>query len=157
MWSDLAHPGGPLRPADRENEAALKLHPNALVVVADGGKLNLFENTGAGGEISLKALPHAALEAHSGGSGGRHHDTSAEHAHGQVEEDDFAAAVAAHLDTVVAAGATREIVLVAAPKTLGELRRRMSKAAAAAVVGELAKDLTGHAVKDVEHAVATAE
>lgn len=134
----------------------MKLHHNALVAVVDGSKLNLFENTDSQGGVALKALPAAHLDGRSGGSGGRHHDSSANPSHGQGAEDDFAASVAAHLEKVVSAQGSRQIVLVAAPKTLGELRKHLSKAASAAVVGELAKDLTGHSAHDVEKAIEAA-
>ena len=134
----------------------MKLSHNALVAVVDGSKLNLFENTDSQGGVALKALPAAHLEGHSGGSGGRHPDSSANPSHGQGAEDDFAASVAAHLEKLVSAGDVRQMVLIAAPKTLGELRKQLSKSAAAAVVGELAKDLTGHSAKDIEAAIAAA-
>ena len=125
-----------------------------LVAVADGSKLNLFENVDAQGGLSLKALPPADLTASSAGSGGQHHDSSANPSHGQGGEDDFAASVAAHLDTALSAGGSRHLVLVAAPKTLGELRKHLSKATSAAIVGEIAKELTNHSAKDVEKAIA---
>lgn len=129
---------------------------NAVVVVADGSKLNLYRNTDPQGGLSLHALPPAALEAHKGGSGGRHHDSSANPSHGQGAEDDFAASVAAYLNTEVAGGALQHIAVIAAPRTLGELRKHFSKPVSSAIVGELAKDLTGHASKDVEAAIQAA-
>ena len=134
----------------------MKLHQNALVVVADGTKLNLFENIDSEGGVALKALPAADLEDQSAGSGARHHDSSANPSHGQGAEDDFAASVAAYLEKVVASGAGRQIVLVAAPKTLGELRKHLSTRGAAAIVSEIAKDLTGHTLNEVEKALSAA-
>jgi len=46
--------------------------------------------------------------------------------------------------------------VIAAPKTLGELRKHWHKALEAKLVGELAKELTGHSVGDIEAAVAKA-
>ena len=133
----------------------MKLHSNALVAVADGGKLHLYETQDTQGGVTLKALAAPELKAHSAGSGGRHHDSSANPSHGQGAEDDFAAGVAAYLDTAAADG-VRQMVLIAAPKTLGELRKHLSKQATATVVAEIAKDLTGHSVKDVEKAIEAA-
>lgn len=135
----------------------MKIHHNALVAVADGSKFNLFQNVDSQGGVSLKALQVTDLDAHSGGSGGRHQDSSANPSHGQVAEDDFAASVAAYIEKAVAGGASRQVVLVAAPKTLGELRKQISKSASVVIVGELAKDLTSHSVKDVQKAIETAE
>ena len=134
----------------------MHLPQNAVVVVADGSKLNLFQNTDSQGGLSLKALPAAELKAEKGGSGGRHHDSSANPSHGQGEEDDFAASVAAYLDTEVAGGTMQHIAVIAAPRTLGELRKHFSKPVSSAIVGEIAKDLTGHGSKDVEKAILAA-
>ena len=134
----------------------VQLPQNAVVVVADGSKLNLFHNTDSQGGVSLETLPHAGLKAEKGGSGGRHHDSAANPSHGQGAEDDFAAGVAAFLEREVAGGAMRHIAVIAAPKTLGELRKHFSKAVSSVIVGEIAKDLTGHGAKDVEKAVLAA-
>ena len=134
----------------------VKLRNNALVVVADGKKLNLFRNTGASGGCSLTAMPQSKVAGRSGGSGGRHHDSAANPAHGQGPEDDFAAGVADHLNGLIEAGDVDQLVLVAAPRTLGEVRKQLSKRAAEAVVAEIAKDLTGHSARDVEQAIASA-
>ena len=134
----------------------MQLPHNAVVVVADGSKLNLFQNTDSQGGLSLHALPAAELTAHKGGSGGRHHDSSANPSHGQGDEDDFAASVAAYLETQVEGGHLRHLAVIAAPKTLGEMRKHFSKQVSAVVVGEIAKDLTGHASKDVEKAILAA-
>lgn len=132
----------------------MHLPQNSTVVVADGGKLNLFRNIDAHGGVTLEAMPAAELKAHKGGSGGRHHDSAANPSHGQGEEDDFAASVAAYLDTQVAAGVISHIALIAAPRSLGEMRKHLTKAVSSVIVGELAKDLTGHSLKDVEKALA---
>ena len=73
-----------------------------------------------------------------------------------MAEDDFAASVAAHLDQLVSGRQGREFVLVAAPRTLGELRKHLSKAATAAVVAEVSKDLTGQSATQVERAIEAA-
>lgn len=134
----------------------MHLPHNAVVVVADGSKLNLYQNTDSQGGLTLHALAPAALEPHKGGSGGRHPDSSANPSHGQGGEDDFAASVAAYLAAEVAGGAMPHIAVIAAPRTLGELRKHFSKPVTAAIVGEIAKDLTGHGPKDVEKAILAA-
>ena len=129
---------------------------NAVVVVADGSKLNLYQNTDSQGGLTLHALPAAELTAQKGGSGGRHHDSAANPSHGQGAEDDFAASVAAYLETQVEGGKLSHIAVIAAPRTLGEMRKHFSKQVSSAIVGEIAKDLTGHAAKDVEKAILAA-
>ena len=129
---------------------------NATVAVADGRKLNLFQNTDTAGGITLKALPAAHPHEESGGAGNHHHDSSANPSHGQNEEDDFAAGIAALLAAQVQNGKVQHLVVIAAAKTLGEMRKQYTKSVSAVLVGELSKDLTGHSVKDIEKALQAA-
>ena len=131
--------------------------PNgAMIAVVDGEKMNLFHNKGDEAHPSLTALPAAAVDTDNHGSGGRHHSSSANPDHGQVEEDSHSAGVAAMLNAEVAAGRLHKVIVIAAPRALGELRKHFSKQLSAAIVGEIAKDLTGHSMADVEKAIAAA-
>ncbi|MDO9224224.1 MAG: host attachment protein, partial [Caulobacter sp.] len=51
------------------------------------------------------------------------------------------------------AGAFEALVVVAAPKTLGELRKHWHKALQAKLVGEIAKDLTGQTPDHIATAI----
>ena len=53
-------------------------------------------------------------------------------------------------------GKIASLIIVAAPRTLGELRKHYHKALSAILVGEVAKDLTGHSIADVEKIIAAA-
>ncbi len=57
---------------------------------------------------------------------------------------------------LVLEGQIDALVIVAAPRTLRELRNHYHKALSAILVGEVSKDLTGHAVADVEKTIAAA-
>ncbi|WP_242154832.1 host attachment protein [Sphingomonas sp. BAUL-RG-20F-R05-02] len=46
--------------------------------------------------------------------------------------------------------------MIAAPRTLGELRKHYHKTLEAKLVGEVSKDLTGHTTADIEKAIASA-
>jgi protein required for attachment to host cells len=74
----------------------------------------------------------------------------------QQEEDRFAAEVADMLKRRVLAHEVEHLVVVAPPKTLGELRKHYHKEVERRVAGELAKDLTGHTVPDIETALKNA-
>ena len=50
-------------------------------------------------------------------------------------------------------GSVDELVVIAAPRTLGELRKHYHKTLSVKLVGEVSKDLTGHSVADIEKAV----
>lgn len=46
------------------------------------------------------------------------------------------------------------LIVIAAPRTLGELRKHYHKALSAKLLGEIAKDLTSHAIADIEKVIA---
>lgn len=131
--------------------------PNdTTVAVVDGKKLRLFRNKGAEPHIRLVALEVPDIEADNGGSGGRHRSVSANPDDSRLEEDDFAAQAASFLNHQVITGKIGALYVIADPRTLGELRRHFHEALRSKLVGELAKDLTGHAVDAIEAALAKA-
>ena len=90
------------------------------------------------------------------GSGARHLSSSANPDDSQVEEDSFAAGVADVLNRKVLSGHIADLIIIAAPRTLGELRKHYHQKLSAVLVGEIAKDLTGHSIQDIEKLVAAA-
>jgi protein required for attachment to host cells len=134
----------------------MKLPKNAIVAVADGETLNLYRNTGEESAPLLTALPDADVATTNKGSGGRHQSSSANPSDSQQDEDGFAAGIAALLNKRVLDGKIDDLVIVAAPRTLGELRKHYHKSLEAKLVGEIAKDLTGHTIKDIEKTLAAA-
>ena len=133
------------------------LLPNgAMVAVADGEKFHLFHNKGDEGHPSLSAMPAGPVGSDNHGSGARRSTSSANPDHGQSEEDSHSAGVAALLNAEVTAGRIHHLVVIASPRALGELRKHYSKELSGKLVGEIAKDLTGHSVSDIEKAIAAA-
>lgn len=65
------------------------------------------------------------------------------------EKQKFAHEIAGLLDAACTAGDFDALVVVAPPETLGELRHSLHAATRAKVTGELAKDLTKHALADL--------
>ena len=126
---------------------------NATVAVADGETLALYRNGGHAGAVSLTALPAPQLEEASAGSGGRHYSSAGNPDDGRQDEDDFAAGAAAWLNRQVLDGKIEALMVIATPKTLGELRKHYHKALQAALVGELAKEMVGRSVEDIAAAV----
>ncbi|MBC7506924.1 MAG: host attachment protein, partial [Sandarakinorhabdus sp.] len=61
---------------------------------------------------------------------------------------------AAMLNSQVLDGKIDSLIVVAAPRTLGELRKHYHKALSAVLVGEIAKELTGHSIADIEKTIA---
>ena len=131
--------------------------PNGTVVaVADGEKLKLFRNTGTEESPKLSAMDEPAVEQDNHGSGSRHHSSAANHDHGQAEEDSHSAGVASLLNKAATAGGIKHLVVIASPRALGELRKHYGKQLSAVLLGEIDKDLTGHAVHDIEKAISAA-
>ena len=133
----------------------MMLPKGTTVAVADGEKLNLFRNTGDEAGLKLAAVPHNAIDSDPGTSTGRQ-ASSANPDHGQAGEDQFSAGIVQHLNQQALGGKIENLVIVAAPRALGEMRKHYHKALSAILLGEIAKDLTGHSLADVEKAVAGA-
>ena len=113
----------------------MQLPKGATVAVADGATLHIYRNGGDELHPKLSVQPAAELELVDG-SAGSHRRSSAGNPDDSTQIED--------------------LFIIAAPKTLGELRRHYHKALEAKLLGELAKDLTGHAIGDIETAIAHA-
>lgn len=137
-------------------ETPMQLPKGATVAVADGEKFNLFHNTGDEAELKLASVAHAAVDAdHQGATPGRH-GSSANPDGGQDEEDGFSAGVVDLLNKQVLDGKISALLIIAAPRTLGAIRPQYHAKLTAILIGELDKDLTGHALHDIEKAIAAA-
>lgn len=131
----------------------MMLPHNATVAVVDGETLSLFRNGGDEGALALKAVESPALDGGNAGSGGRHRSSAANPDDSRQAEDGFAAAAAAWLNRQVLDGKIEALLVIAAPKTLGELRRHYHKELEAVLEGELSKDLVGRPITDIEAAI----
>ena len=74
----------------------------------------------------------------------------------QLEEDRLAAEAADMLKKRALANDFESLIIVAPPKTLGELRKHYHKEVEQRLAGELPKDLTGHTIPDIEAALKAA-
>ena len=134
----------------------MMLPNNAVVAVADGGKLLLFRNHGTDQAVKLMAEPDPVFDATNTGSGSRHHSSSANPDSSRLGEDDFSASVAGYLNNQALNGKLDSVVIVADPRTLGELRVHFHKALEAKIIGQVAKDLTGQSIDQIEATLAKA-
>lgn len=75
----------------------------------------------------------------------------------QLEEDRFAAEAAEMLKKRALANAFEKLIIVAPPRTLGELRKHYHKEVESRLMAEIDKDLTGHPVDQIEQALLRAE
>ncbi len=75
----------------------------------------------------------------------------------QLEEDRFAAEAAQLLKERALRNEFESLIIVAPPRTLGALRKHYHKEVADRLKAEIAKDLTGHTVPQIEEALLKAE
>jgi len=129
----------------------MKLSKGTLVAVVDGEKLALFENTG-GAEIDLQPRPTPAIKDRMSGAPGRISEQANPDNDTQAE-DGFAMGVAEVLNKMVLTNKVEGLLVIAAPKTLGQLRKSWHKETESRLVGEIAKDLTGHTSDQIAAAI----
>jgi protein required for attachment to host cells len=67
----------------------------------------------------------------------------------ELAEERFAQGIAETLYRLVHTHSSTELVIVAPPRVLGELRQAMHPEVASRVVAEVAKDLTGHPLPEI--------
>lgn len=114
----------------------------AVIALVDGKNFDLYRNAGNEAQPDLTALPSPQLDA-SNHSGGSHRSSTGNHADRLVSEDAHAIAAAEWLNAQVLGHKITDLVVIAAPRTLGEMRQHYHKQTANALRGEIAKDLTG--------------
>jgi protein required for attachment to host cells len=130
------------------------LLPNGTIVaVADGEKFNLFRNTGDEIRPALTSMTESDIENVKKHSGASHQSSSANPDESQVREDGFAGGIAGLLNKLVLEDKISGLIIIAAPHTLGELRKNYHKKLLEVLRGEISKDLTGHTVHDIEKAI----
>lgn len=121
----------------------------AVVALVDGEKFELFRNCGNEAEPNLAAVAAPQLDEHNKGSGSHHYSSSGNPQASLLNEDAHAAAVAEWLNGQVIGHKIEHLVVIAAPRTLGEMRRHYHKQTVNALVGELAKDLIGRQGREI--------
>ena len=146
----------------------MHLPHNSVVLVADGRKMLFLRNEGDNTDFNLvveKAQEHVnpatrdqatdAAGCASSPRGGVQSSVEPTDFH-QLEEDRFAAEAADFLKVRALKNDYESLIVVAPPKTLGELRKHYHKEVSSRLTGELDKDLTGHPIADIEKALQAA-
>ena len=113
-----------------------------VIALVDGHNFQLLRNAGNEATPELDPLPSPKLDTHNH-SNGSHHSSSGNNAGTLVSEDAHAIAAVNWLNGQVLAHKIEHLVLIAAPRTLGEMRRHYHKQLEQVLMGELAKDLSG--------------
>lgn len=145
--------GGAAALGDPALERSMILNNGTLVAVTDGKSLRLFHNKGHEPHLELIEAEHSVLEVAHAGSGGRHRSSAANPDDSRLGEDDFAASIANYLNQQAREKACEHVLVIADPRTLGEMRRHYQPALSAKLVGEIAKDFVKHSVMSIKSAI----
>lgn len=144
----------------------MRIASGGLVLVADGRKMLFLRNSGDETYPSLEvehvreqqnpATRDQGSDAPGSGTGGdrgpRRGGMEQTDFH-QIEEDRFAAEAAKMLKDRALRNDFDSLIIVAPPTTLGELRKHYHKEVENRLEGELAKDLTGHQIAEIEQII----
>ena len=132
---------------------------NAFVVVADGRKMLFLRNEGDAEypnlQVEKKATHPNPKDSEqktdlAGQASSTHSGTMGEADYHQLEEDRFAADTAELLKKRALNNDFESLIIIAPPKTLGELRKHYHKEVEQRISGEVAKDLTNHPIDQIE-------
>ncbi len=113
-----------------------------VIALVDGARFELYRNTGNEAAPELTAMTAPKLDTHNH-SGGSHHSSAGNHADNLVAEDAHAIAAVNWLNSQVLGHKIESLVVFAAPRTLGEMRRHYHKQTERAILKEVHKDLAG--------------
>jgi len=139
----------------------MRIPHDTLVLVADGRKSLFLRNEGDDAFVNLVVEDHHAhadladreMKTDAPGrtmSPSGQHSSVDEPDYHQIAEDRFAAETAALLAKRERANGFDQLVVVAPPRTLGELRRHYGQAVEAKIVAEVDKDLVNHPIDKLE-------
>ena len=135
----------------------MKLGHKAHVALVDGESFTLFRNEGQIFEPKLTKESSPSLDPTNYSAGIKHQDdVGQELGRTDLEELAHGAAVAEWLNAKAVAGDLKELLVIADPKSLGEMRQHYHSELEKRIVGELDKTLTGQPVAKIEQAIAAA-
>ena len=141
----------------------MPLPNHTLVLVTDGRKMLFFRNHGDENQIDLRTEAHderedapdremktdapGAIGQSAGYSGRVAYEETDFH---QLEEDRWAHSAAEEVNKRVLRNDFDALAIVAPPKTLGELRKKLHKEAERRVICEIPKEMTRRPIPDIE-------
>ena len=141
----------------------MPLANNTLVLVTDGRKTLFLRNEGDQNQIDLRTEAHDEREDVSSKgelatdapgtvqqSAGYGHSTYEETDFKRQEEERWAHLAADEVNRRVLAGDFEELAIIAPPKTLGEIRKKLHKEAERRIVLTVNKEMTDRPIPDIE-------
>lgn len=135
----------------------MKLPHNAHVALVDGETFVVMRNVGKIFEPKLEQTEKPNLDATNFSAGVRHQDDSSQQS-GATDLNELAHAAAATewLNQKAIAGAFDDLLVIADPKTLGEMRRHYHVELEKRLTGEIPKTLTGENSARIAQAISDA-
>ena len=135
----------------------MKLPHKAHVAIVDGKHFTVMQNTGQPFEPKLEGAQKPELAATNFSAGVKHQDDVGQRS-GATDLNELAhgAAAAEWLNAKAIAGEIGEVLVIADPKTLGEMRRHYHSELEKRIVGEIDKTMTGEPTSKIEQAIAAA-
>lgn len=136
----------------------MKLPKNAHVALVDGENFTVMRNGGAPFEPRLENAERPDLNATNFSAGVRHQDDLGQMKGTSTQLDELAhgAAAAEWLNAKAIAGEMDDVLIIADPKTLGEMRKHYHSELEKRLVGEIDKTLTGESTDRIEKAIEAA-
>ena len=133
----------------------MKLPHNAHVAIVDGENFTVMRNSGQAFEPKLTGAQKPDLEATNYSAGVKHQDDVGQNT-GATDLDELAhaAAAAEWLNAKAVSNEIEEVLVIADPKTLGEMRRHYHSQLEKRLVGEIAKTMTREPTDRIEKAIA---
>lgn len=127
---------------------------NTTIAVVDGENFNVYRNTSNGPPVKLTELRDHDSEDRNSASG--RSSSAANPAAKQMEEDAFGKGVTEKLNKMVLDGRVEKLIIIAAPRSLGEMRRNYHSKLQEVLIGEIDKVLTSASIEYIEKALASA-
>lgn len=135
----------------------MKLPHKAHVAIVDGENFTLMRNAGQPFEPKLEGAQRPDLETTNYSAGIKNRDDESQRSGStDLEELAHGAAAAEWLNAKVIANEIDDLLVIADPKTLGEMRRHYHGELEKRLVGEIAKTMTGEPTARIEKAIAAA-
>lgn len=135
----------------------MRLPSNAHVAIVDGENFTVMRNTGQPLEPKLGSAEKPDLSATNYSAGVKHQDNAGQQlGRTDLEELAHGAAATEWLNAKAIAGHISDILVIADPKTLGEMRRHYHGELKKRLVGEIDKTMTGEPTDRIEQAIANA-
>ena len=132
----------------------MRLPNNAHVAIVDGENFIVMRNSGTALEPKLESSEKPDLSVTNFSAGVKHQDpVSQQHGRTDLNELAHGAAAAEWLNEKSISGEISDVLVIADPKTLGEMRRHYHSELEKRLVGEIDKTLSGETTAKIEQVI----